>query len=773
MSQCIHCFEPVRKTERFCCTGCEMAYGIIKSLDLDAFYQNRDVGGDNKSVLKPKDVIPDFMAFLDSQGDNHAFYFIVEGVHCASCVWLIEEVLKKQPDVISARLNMMTNRLSLVWNADSLYGMELVKIIYQLGYKLKPYIASDALAIEKNQQRGLLRAIGVSGFALGNVMVFSFAIWFSGGQIGTATKSLFHLLSMLIGLPAIIYASRPFLSSSLNALRRLRTNMDVPISLAIILATSLSIYESYHGGRYVFFESALMLVFFLLLGRYFNAKVKMQAQSLAHEFLLLSSSTATVQIDNKQKVVAVRDIKTGMQILVASGERVIVDCKLLSEVAEFDLSLITGETLASESKVGDEIYAGAINLGQPVLLEVIRESSKSLLHEIICLLEQAESKKASYVQYADKAAGIYIPTVHALSLLTFLGWCFLTSVGWQMSLIYAISVLIITCPCALALAVPIVQVMAFSRLIKRGVIVKSGEALEKLPKITKMVFDKTGTLTLGKFTFCNQGDLSEEEMQISASIASTSKHPLSQAVTEAYKGNLLDVDVVEFQGVGIKANISGQEYLFGKASFVGHEASSTDLYSEIWLKSGEGMLKRLCFKDKIRDDAKEVVGFFKALDVEVIMLSGDKEAVVRDVAKVLDITNYQFACNPIEKFNYIENLKTHNSGVWMAGDGLNDSAALKLADGSISFSSAIDITQKSADIILTGSKLEEIKVLYQTSCFAERLVKQNFSLAILYNLIAVPIAVLGFATPLVAAIAMSSSSLIVTFNSLRLNLCKR
>jgi Cu2+-exporting ATPase len=679
---------------------------------------------------------------------NNQLLLNVDNMHCAGCMSKIENALNSQPD-ISARVNLSTKRLTISWKGKQ-DANRLAQIVSDLGYNVKPYEVDEAEKTDQNELNFLLRCLGVSGLATVAIMVLADALWLGG--MGTATKNTLQWLSALIAFPTIIYAGLPFYRSAYAALRKFKSNMDVPISLAVILAALMSFYETIHNGEHVYYDSSVMLLFFLLIGRYLDKKTRAKAKSSASGLLSMMSGTANILENGQQRSILISEVLPDMILSVASGEKFAAD-GILQGNAEIDSSAITGEFATQKLESGAKVFAGMINIGAPVLVKVTCAAENSLLSDIVKAMENAEQSKSQYVRIADKVARIYTPVVHILAILAFAFWM-LNGLHWQGALMVATTVLIITCPCAMGLAVPVVQVIAITRLFKNSMLVKTGDALEKLANVKNIVFDKTGTLTLGKPVL----NSSSNNLQMAASMAAKSNHPLSRAISAHYKGELLAIDVHEEKGKGL---ISG-DYMLGSASFVG-APEATDSQMEIWFKS-PSTLERFTFTDEIKPDAAEAIASLNGYNL--YLLSGDREKPVAEMAQKLGIKNYKGHVTPIEKVEFVKQL---GANTLMVGDGLNDAAALKTASVSISPSTAMDITQNAADVILQGEKLLPITDALKTARFASKLVRQNFYLAIGYNLIAVPVAFAGLATPLVAAIAMSSSSIIVVLNSLRIS----
>ena len=745
---CLHCGQPASDGHEFCCSGCEAAYAA-------------------------KDMIADGLRFaaLAREGDDGSFTLSlqVEGIHCASCIRLIENALLSSEDVVDARVNMSTERLTYSWQGERAVGDKLAATVSKLGYKL--YALDEGKIAADETQKSLLKAIAVSGFAAANMMLISIGLWSSEAEVmGLATRDLFHWVSALIALPTVLYAGQPFFRSALLVLKEGRANMDVPISLAVVLASVMSLSETMRQGEYVYFDSAVMLLFFLLIGRYLDARARGRARERASNLLSKLVGVATIVDENGLTQTPIRDLRENDLVLVASGEAIPADGVVEKGESATDMSLITGETLPQAVSKGASVFAGTINIDAPLYVRVAKASEDSLLSDIVRLMETAEQSGASYVRLADRAARLYTPVVHAMGALTFIGWWLLFGAAWQVALLHAVTVLIITCPCALGLAVPVVQVVASSKLMRSGVLLKSGDALERLAKVDTIVFDKTGTLTLG----CPQlqsDNHTSDQMKLAASLAVQSKHPLSLALSAAYEGDVYELPVIEVPGCGLEATWEGKRVRLGSRNWCGDaEAEQTASAMELWLNIDGVPANCFRFADMLRTDAIDTIEALMSYGLDIRLLSGDQKAIVSAVANETGIQNFAAEVTPSDKYQYLNELKQEGRQVMMVGDGLNDAPALAAAAVSMSPSTAVDIAQNTADIVFQGERLMPVLDTIRTARFSTRLVKQNFGLAALYNIVAIPAAVLGHVTPLIAAIAMSGSSLVVIANAFRLNL---
>ena len=731
---------------------------------------------------KPVDVdglapIADASAFVtkNDHGDNR-LHLLVENLHCAACISKIEGALTGLSGVTHARVNMSTHRLCVDWQDGSQHAKTLMQTVQALGYPVAPFDAEEAGRGQSNEDKKLLSALGVAGFAAANVMLLSVAVWAGhGAGMGDGTRTLFHWISAMIAVPAVAYAGQPFFKSAYQVLRHRRLNMDVPISLAVVLASIMSLYQTAEAAEHAYFDASVSLLFFLLVGRYLDHQARAKARSAATHLLGLQATAATVlQADGTLAALRIRDVAPGMTVCVAAGERIPLDGVVSEGTSDIDTALVTGETTPRLAELNNDVFAGTLNLTAPLKIRVTAGAENSLLSEIVRLMETAEQGRAKYVRLADRVAQIYAPVVHLLAAITFMGWILFTNAGWQPSLMAAIAVLIITCPCALGLAVPVVQVVASGQLLRSGVLVKSGDGLERLADVDTVVFDKTGTLTMGfpKLLSATGGD---RELALAAALADSSKHPLSRALSYAagrLKRPAIE-DVREVPGCGLEGIWQGERIRLGKADWCGVDTETTDdACSEIWLAAHGYSPVAFRFEDTVRADAKQTIVALKRAGLQVELLSGDHEHAVRFVAEQVGIDAYQATCLPSGKVARLSELAAEGRKVLMVGDGLNDAPALAAGFVSMSPSSAADVSQTASDLVFQGKSLLPVFRAHRIAVQARKRVFENFGLAFAYNAVAIPLAVVGLATPLVAAIAMSSSSVIVTLNALRLRLLK-
>jgi P-type Cu2+ transporter len=713
-------------------------------------------------------VDPGAYARLGGDGLSH-LDLSVRGARCAGCLRKIEGGLSALPGVEAARLNLTTGKLSIAWRTESLAPADLARTIARLGYHAVPYDAGTDAERQSKEERFLLRCLAVAGFASANVMLMSISVWAGEGEMDAVTRGLFIWISAAVALPAVAYAGRPFFRSAFAALKTGHANMDVPISLAVLLATGLSLFETVKGGGDTYFEAAVMLLFLLLIGRFLDSRLRGRTRGAAQRLAQLQVASAS-RIETSGAIVAVpaRDIVPGDRVLVGCGDRIPVNGIIEDGRSTLDASLLTGETTPADVGPGAAVYSGAINLLQPLTLRATAAREDSLLADIAHMVEAGEQARSRYVRLADKAASLYVPSVHSLAFLTFVGWLLIGGIGVHGALVHAIAVLIITCPCALGLAVPAVQVVATGQLFDRGILVKSGDALERLARADLAVFDKTGTLTMPQLSLAACEGVTAADMTLAASLARASRHPLAAALARAAGPGPVAADLHEEPGMGLEASLDGRMVRLGNRAWCGVPAADLPDAPELWLAESGTAPFRFTFEDRLKSDAAETVAGLAARGLPALLLSGDRVVPVAHAAAAAGIGAWHAGLSPREKVARLEALAAEGRRVVMIGDGLNDAPALAAAHVSISPASAIDASQAASDLILQGMGLSPLLDAVDIARKAQRRAYENLALAALYNACAVPLAIAGLVTPLIAALAMSGSSLLVTLNALRM-----
>ena len=688
------------------------------------------------------------------------------GIHCQACISGVERILTAHPGVSSARVNLTLKRAMIEADAD-VHAATLIPLLAEGGFEAHELDPGALKATQTDKAgRDLLMRLAVAGFASMNVMLLSVSVW-SGAE--DATRDMFHWISAAITFPAIAFSAQPFFKNAWSALKVRKLNMDVPIVLAIVLALITSLWETVLSGHHAYFDAAMALTFFLLAGRYLDYRTRAAARSAAEELAALEVPRAWRMEGGEAVEVAVAALGVGDHILVRPGGRMPVDGVVVEGQSELDRSLLTGETVPVFAEAGQTVSAGEVNLTGPLTIAATAVGQDTSLHRMTDLVAIAESGRSNYTSLADSAAKLYAPGVHILSALSFLGWYLYT---WDVrtALNIAAAVLIITCPCALGLAVPAVTTAASGRLFRKGMLIKDATALERLAAVDTIVFDKTGTLTAGMPELTNLGEHGRRELEVALALAEVSSHPLSQSLATATRAagikpaNL--TQIAEIPGYGTEALWNGRRVRLGRAAWVGAgEALQT---TTAWLGIQGDDPRAFTFTDALRPGAETAVRDLMNAGHAVLLISGDTPHAVEALATRLGITNWVAEALPADKADRVRALADAGHRVLMVGDGLNDTAALAAAHVSISPASALDAARVASCIVLLGADLSPIPDSISVAQRAVKRIRENFQIATVYNIIAVPLAVAGLATPLIAALAMSTSSITVSLNALRL-----
>jgi P-type Cu2+ transporter len=706
----------------------------------------------------------DYSAFVQSKDGKSVLSLSVRGAKCGGCLSKIESAVGAVPGVEQVRMNLSNGKLKVTWRG-AIAANTIVEHVTELGYGVSAYSEDGSEKAAKREERALLISMGVAAFALANIMLLSVSVWGGHGEMGGDTRTALHAISGLIAFPVLIFSGRHFFQSAWSVLKHGRANMDVPISLALTLAFGVSVWETAAKGDHAYFDASVMLLFFLLIGRFLDARLRRQAHAAAHDLAALQNrSVNRLGADHSVESVRAEDVRRGDTILLAAGERAVIDIKIASGTSTVDESLVTGESLPRQIQTGETLYAGTVNLDHPITGEALGSTSDSLLADIAQMLEAGEQKRARYRRIADKAVSLYVPFVHTTAAVTLIAWLLLGA-DVRDAIMVAVATLIITCPCALALAAPVAQVVASGRLFRKGIYLRSGDALERFAEIDHLVFDKTGTLTLGTPSLVSTHG---EELAVAAQLARASRHPLSRAIVAAAGAGPIADEIKEMPGLGVEGVIEGHNYRLGSAEWVEVQSSGAADGPTLWFASDDIEPIQFLFEDQLQSDASEVFADLRARQLETEILSGDTSDSVRKVAERTGVSNWHAKVSPQDKVDRLTTLSERGKKVLMVGDGLNDAGALAMAHASLAPGGAMDVSQSASDAVYAGG-LSSIVTVLNVATRTKQVMLQNFGLAAAYNMIAVPIAVTGHVTPLIAAIAMSASSLIVTVNALRMN----
>lgn len=686
----------------------------------------------------------------------------VPGIRCGGCMRKIESALADLPGVTRARVNLSTKRVAVDWRTED-GPPPLGEALDKLGYEGFLYRTEEE-ARDPELTR-LIRALAVAGFASMNIMGLSVSIW--SGASGE-TRDLFHWLSAAIALPTLAYAGQVFFRSAWQALRRFQTNMDVPISIGVILAFAMSLYDTVQRQPHAYFDASVSLLFFLLIGRTLDHVMRDKARQAVTGLGRLAAYGATVLTpDGERTYMPAAELQPGMVILLCAGDRIPVDAMVVEGRSDIDASLATGEAMPEAVSPGSRLRAGTLNLSGPITIRAIAAVEDSFLAEILRLMEAAEGGRSQYRRIADRASALYAPVVHSAALLSFAGWI-LAGGGWHQAITIAVAVLIITCPCALGLAVPMVQVVAARALFDQGIMVKDGSAMERLVEIDRVAFDKTGTLTLGSPVLRQGADIDPGALAIAAQIGAGSRHPYARALAASAAPAGLELDrLTEQAGYGMEAYAGTDVWRLGRRSWALNGTEGESASGTILARNGI-LVQEFAFDDALRPGAAAALDKLRAEGLAIEILSGDRCDAVGHIADMLDVQAVQAQLLPSDKAEYLQALAQAGHKALMVGDGLNDAPALVAAHVSIAPGSAADVGRQAADFVFLRNDLAAVPYCIEIARKADRLIRQNFALAILYNAIALPAAVAGLVTPLIAALAMSGSSVLVVANALRL-----
>ncbi|WP_297510420.1 heavy metal translocating P-type ATPase [uncultured Caulobacter sp.] len=689
---------------------------------------------------------------------------LVTGARCAGCINKIEKAVGALPGVDGARLNLTTGKLAVDLDGKTATPERVLETVEELGYRACLFDPGEAAAAQDREGRELAMALGVAGFGTGNVMMFTVPAWAGlfGQELTPTTLTVMYWMAAIVATPCALFAGRPFFRSAWASLKRGKANMDVPISIGVILTLIVSFSETLLHGRHAYFDAAVTLLFLLLIGRYLDHRLRANARSAARDLLALQTPVAVRLTEDGERGVPVAEVKVGDRLVVAPGDRIPVDGVVESGLSELDNALITGETALVPVTTGASLHAGALNLSGRLVMRATARTEDSTLAAIARLMEAGAQARSSYVRLADKAAALYVPVVHTAAALTFVGgWAL--GLGPREALLRAAAVLIVTCPCALGLAVPAVQIAASGRLFRKGVLVKSGAALERLAEVDHVVFDKTGVLTEGRPALI---DAPAHLIAMAAPLARASRHPLARALAAEAGAGPVASDCRETAGQGVEGLIDGRRARLGRAAFVGVSGGDAR-ETELWFGFDGEVKIRFVFEDRPRADAGQTIAALRQMGLSVEILSGDLAGPVRDIARQIGVTDWKAGLTPFEKAAIIDRLKIEGHRILMVGDGLNDAAALAKAHASMAPGAAVDAAQTAADLVFTGEELGVVVEAIRTARESRRRALENFGFSALYNLVATPAAMAGLINPFIAALAMSGSSIIVLLNAAR------
>ena len=794
---CFHCGLPVAsglnfsalvfgQSQPMCCRGCQSVAESIVDNGLEDYYKHR-----TELPQTAEDLVPEALRQLtlydhpevqksfvvDADGDYKEASLILEGITCAACVWLNERHLIQLTGVRSVNVNYGSQRARICWNDKQIKLSQILAEINKIGYHAHPFSAQQQDAMRQQQRKLDFRRLAVAGLSAGQVMMIAVALYAGPAQgLEFATAQLLRWFSFVLTVPAITYAAWPFYRSAWRSIRNRQIGMDVPITLGLMTGFIGSVWATLHGQGVVYFDTLTMLVFFLLGTRYLERNAREKSIEASENLLRLAPVMAAKVDGEIQTLVPVMELKLGDHILAKPGETIAADGIVVMGESSVDESLLTGESRPLPKSLNAQVYAGSINYESPLTIQVTAIAEDTMLAGISRLLDRAQAEKPKLAETADRVAAYFTSALLVIVSLVALIW-------WQIDpdriLEIVLTVLVISCPCALSLAAPAAFAAAGSHLVNRGVLLTRGHALETLAKVTHFVFDKTGTLTLGQLSLVQT--ITHDKLDaaaclaLAASLEKHSEHALAKAFLNAH-GNLpvqLASDVKNIPGQGVEGVVSGLHLRLGNAKLnqaVSTQFEQNDLFGAtvVWLSEGSRLLATFVLADQARPEAKELIEHLTEQGLKVSILSGDSEQSVSHFAKLVGVEDWKAACSPEDKLSYLYALQSQGGVVAMVGDGINDAPVLAGAQVSIAMGSGTQMARATGDVVLLTEHLLEIEHALVTSRFGINVIKQNFIWALTYNLIALPFAATGLISPSMAAIGMSVSSLIVVLNALRL-----
>ncbi|GAA4886768.1 heavy metal translocating P-type ATPase [Ferrimonas pelagia] len=784
-SLCYHCNEPVPASAGYtsliddqampmCCPGCAAVADAIVSAGLSDYYRYRTEKGQQQDIppqlasLIAYDLDEVQQEFVAHQGELREVLLSIDGISCAACAWLIEKHLAGVKGIAKINVNTTTQRAVLVWDGRQQRLSDILAAMAQIGYNAAPFQVDAQERKDAQESQNFLLRVGLAGLATMQVMMLAVALYTGYFyDLEQSFRDYFRWVSLIFATPVVLYSAQPFYFSAMRALFALRVNMDVPVSIAILLAYGASCAATVKGTGEVFFESISMFTFFLLLGRLFEQRARRKASENVSNLQKLVPITARLIEQGEERQIAARALKVGQRCRVLPGERVPVDGRLLAGNSQFNEAMLTGEEQPVSRVIGDEIFAATVNLHQSVELQVVRVGAEQRINTLMRLQEQAATSKPAIALFADRVAQYFVPAILMIAALTYGIWLQIRpdDAFWIM-----LSVLVATCPCALALATPAALTCGTNRLRQQGMLVKSATVLEALPRITRLLFDKTGTLTRGHFSITQVDvlDPTFKEAQVlalAAALEAHSSHPYAKAF-RAYRNKDYIAQRCHYHvGQGVEGWINGQHYRIGRAGFA---SANTQVMEGMILTLADRPIARFAFQDSLRSDAHEAIQRLQLHDLPCEMLSGDPDPHALKIAQQLGLTHAHHDCSPEQKLAYLKACQQRGDKVAMFGDGINDAPVLAGADVSVAMAGGTDLAKCHADLILLGDKLAPILAAVETARLTRRVIRQNLALSLCYNLAILPLAVCGYVPPYLAAAGMSLSSLVVVANSLRL-----
>ncbi len=806
VSTCFHCGLPLPDREdfhaqlggvqrHFCCFGCESVCKAIFDAGLEGFYQRTPEGSllapppEPPSDLKLYDLDEVQAEFVPELAEVRDIHLLVEGIHCAACVWLIERSLAPMDGVLTANVNLSGRRLHLRWDNRRISLSHVLQRLADIGYRAVPYDPEAAEGALKRQNRALLFRMAFAGFAMMNLLWVSIALY-SGADKGEF-RSLFYWVGFALATPTLFYSGWPFLKGALTGLRQLRLGMDLPIAIGATSTWAYSVYVTLNPGATgeVYYDTVVNFLFVILVGRHLESLSKRHAVAATQRLLDLQPRVASVLREGQEQIVPVRSIRTGEQVLIRPGASIPVDGCVVEGHSAVDESMLSGESQPLKKQPGDHVSAGTVNIQGALTVEVQATLRNTMLGRIISLVEEAQASKAPIQCLADRIVPWFVAVTLLLATLTFTYWL---RQDFELALMAATSVLIVTCPCAFGLATPMAIAVASGLGARNGILVKNGEVLETLSSITHFVFDKTGTLTEGRMSISTilsvAGVEHDELLRHLAILESRSEHSIARAIIRQAEQAGLKPQQVQLlthfhnqPGYGVSGRVDGVQMDCGTQAWLQKQSVRFDsqLLAQVQEYEAQGMscvhvaqagrqVAVIVIADRLREQAKPLVNALRQQGITLTLLTGDRRSVAEAIARELGGMEVIAEVLPEDKDATIQALQAQGKHVAMVGDGVNDAPALIRADVGIAIGSGADVSMESADIVLIQDDLEKISLAVWLSRRTLKTIRQNIGISFAYNSIMVPLAMMNFITPVVAAISMPVSSLLVIGNAARI-----
>ena len=816
---CFHCGLPVpndldlsvnisAKPQPMCCIGCQAVAQTIVDAGLEDFYQFR-----TESSSQGLEIIPDLLRELEIYNDpeiqkqfvtesenSREAALILEGINCPACIWVNERNLQSLPGVIEVNVNYASRRAQVRWDNNQLHLSDILYVIHRIGYAAHPFDPDKQQNLLEQERKTLLRRLGVAGIFGMQVMMLSISLY-TGNWTGADLEyqRFFYWICLLLTLPVVLYSARTFFEPAWRDIRNRRVGMDVPVSLGILLAFAGSAWTTIFNSSsdHVYYDSVVMFVFFLLVGRYLELMARKKAVEVTENLVRITPAITTRLINKKadadnfdtdniswtEETVSVAKVSPGDRLLIRAGEHIPVDGVVVSGETTIDESILTGESTPLQKALGMTVIGGSINIESPIQIEVEKVGQDPVLSNIIRILERAQSERPAIAGISDLVAKWFVTCVLIIASLVAIYWF---STGNERWFQITLSVLVVSCPCALSLAMPAAITTATGALMKAGILATRGHALETLARSTHVIFDKTGTLTHGKLKLveckCFSQESKEGCLNIATALEAQSEHPIARALIEANENTVEESagNIINTPGQGIEADVSDKHYFIGTPSFiqdkngealeqVNYDGLHEQGHTVILLADDANILCAFLLADTIRDGAAQLIAALRDAGKEIILMTGDNKQSAELVGQALGIDHIYAALKPEDKLARVNELQDRGAIIAMVGDGINDAPVLAGAQVSIAMSSGTELARASADLIFMNEKFQNLLMAFKISDKTAKIIRQNITWAIAYNIIALPAAMMGYVPPWLAAIGMSLSSLLVVTNALRIN----